>query len=83
MSYFTYLIQCSDGTYYCGYTKDLNKRVEEHNSSDKGAKYTRGRRPVVLKYSEKHGSLSSALKREHQVKKLTHLEKKQLADESI
>ncbi len=78
-SYFVYLLQCADSTFYSGYTTNLDRRLNQHNSSAKGAKYTSGRRPVVLKYFEKHQNLSSALKREHQLKKLTHQEKSNLA----
>jgi putative endonuclease len=75
MPYFVYILECSDKTYYCGYTVDLEKRLSAHNSSKYGAKYTSGRRPVSLKYSEKFETLSEALKRERQIKKLSHSEK--------
>lgn len=78
MDYYVYLVKCADKSYYCGYTTDLERRVKEHNDSEKGAKYTSGRRPVTLKYFEKHESLSSALKREHEIKQLSHKEKKNL-----
>lgn len=76
MSYF-YILSCSDDTLYCGATKDLKKRVEAHNSG-KGAKYTRGRLPVVLKYSEKFKTYGRALSREAEVKKFSRLQKQEL-----
>ena len=78
MSYFVYLLECSDKTLYCGYTTDLKKRVESHNNSKTGAKYTAGRRPVVLKYFEEFETLSEALKREWEIKKLSRGEKEDL-----
>ena len=52
MSAYVYMLKCSDGSYYTGWTTELERRVEEHNTSDKGAKYTRGRRPCELVYYE-------------------------------
>lgn len=74
MSYYCYILLCSDGTLYCGYTNDLEKRVNTHNRG-KGAKYTRRRTPVKLVYSEEFKTKSEALKREHQIKKLSRKEK--------
>lgn len=54
MSYFVYIVECNDTSLYTGIAKDLDKRIEEHNTSDKGAKYTKHRRPVKLIYSEKN-----------------------------
>lgn len=48
---YTYIVQCSDGTFYTGWTNDLSQRLNAHNSG-KGAKYTRNRTPVVLVYYE-------------------------------
>lgn len=78
MPYFVYLVQCADLSLYCGYTKDLERRVAEHNDSKKGSKYTRAKRPVVLVYAEEHATLSEALKREYQIKQLTSQEKQAL-----
>ena len=78
MSYFVYIVKCSDDTLYTGIAKDLQKRVEEHNSSDKGAKYTKVRRPVALVYSEISQDRSSASKREYAIKKLSRLQKLEL-----
>ncbi len=76
--WFVYLLRCSDQTLYTGITTDLSQRLHEHNHTDKGAKYTRGRRPVSLIYSEEHPSRSLAASREYQIKKLTRLQKEQL-----
>ena len=78
MAYYVYLVECSDNTYYCGYTINLERRIDEHNDSIKGAKYTSGRRPVTLKYYEACENLSEALKREHEIKQLPRKEKEKL-----
>ena len=75
MSYFVYIIKCADNTYYCGYTTNLARRLAEHNGSKKGAKYTKGKGPVELKYCEELPTLSEALKREHAVKRMPRAEK--------
>ena len=72
--HYTYILQCSDGTLYTGYTLDLKKRVSAHNSG-KGSKYTRGRLPVTLVYYEELETKKEALQREHQIKKLDRIEK--------
>lgn len=77
--YFVYLLRCADKTIYCGQTNDLERRINEHNSNTvRSAKYTKGRRPVKLVYSEKYSTLSDALKREFEIKKLTRPEKEKL-----
>jgi len=78
MSYFVYILRCSDDTLYTGIAKDLQKRIEEHNSSGKGAKYTKARRPVTLVYSETAQDRSSASKREYIIKKLSRTQKLEL-----
>ena len=78
MSYFVYIVQCSDDTLYTGIATDVKRRLEEHNSSDKGAKYTKVRRPVKLVYSEKSQNRSSATKREMAIKKLSREKKLEL-----
>ncbi len=75
MPYYVYLVKCADNSYYCGYTTDLDRRILEHNSNTKAAKYTKTKRPVFLHYYEKLETLSQALKREHAIKKLTHAQK--------
>ena len=75
--YYTYIVKCSDGTYYTGYTKDLRQRVRAHNEK-KGAKYTRSRTPVTLVYAEESDTKSLAMQREAAIKKLSRKEKEQL-----
>lgn len=66
---YTYIVRCADGTLYTGFTTDLKGRMEAHNRGA-GAKYTRGRGPVQLLYSEAFATKGEALKRESQIKKL-------------
>jgi putative endonuclease len=75
--HYIYIIECADGTLYTGYTNQLEKRIISHNSG-KGAKYTRGRTPVILKYDEELESKQEAMRREAQIKKLTRNEKLEL-----
>ena len=76
MKYYLYMVQCVDETLYTGITTDLERRVEEHNCSEKGAKYTRARRPVTLVYSETYANRSKASKREYFIKKkMSHKDK--------
>ncbi|SFV52260.1 COG2827: putative endonuclease containing a URI domain [hydrothermal vent metagenome] len=67
--YYIYIVKCADDTLYTGIAKNIERRIIEHNSSKKGAKYTRTRRPVKLLYSEKYPDRSSASKREYEIKK--------------
>jgi putative endonuclease len=70
------MVKCADDTLYTGIATELDRRVEEHNFSDKGAKYTRVRRPVELVYSETCPDRSTASKREYEIKKkMTRAEK--------
>ena len=78
MSYFVYILECSDQSLYTGITKDIEKRLDEHNNSSKGAKYTKARRPVKLLHQESSLDRSSASKREYAIKKLTRLKKLEL-----
>ncbi len=78
MSYFVYILKCADTTLYTGITTNISRRVKEHNSSERGAKYTRLRRPVKLIYSEKSKDRSSASKREYAIKKLSRAQKLEL-----
>ncbi|MBT4192480.1 MAG: GIY-YIG nuclease family protein [Candidatus Diapherotrites archaeon] len=75
--FFVYFLKCRDGSFYCGYTNDLDKRIEAHNKG-KGAKYTMKRRPVSLIYSEEFETKSEAMKREYALKQLTRREKEEL-----
>ncbi len=70
MTWFVYILQCVDGTYYCGITKNVQRRLLEHNSTIYGAKYTRARRPVSLVVSIAVKDRASACKIEYFVKKL-------------
>lgn len=73
------MVRCADNTLYTGIATELQRRIQEHNSSDKGAKYTRARRPVELVYSEEYPDRSSASKREYEIKKkMNRKEKLQL-----
>ena len=74
-AWFVYIVECSDKSLYTGITVDLDRRVLEHNTSNKGAKYTRPRRPVQLVYSETYEDRSSASKRESALKKLSRSDK--------
>ncbi|NLJ85915.1 MAG: GIY-YIG nuclease family protein [Firmicutes bacterium] len=65
--HFVYIVKCSDGTLYTGYAKDVEARIRAHNAGQ-GAKYTRGRLPVRLVYTEAHISKGSALRREQEIK---------------
>ena len=76
--HFVYMLKCSDGTFYTGYTKEITRRIKEHNESPKGAKYTRGRRPVQLVYMAAYQTRSEALKYEHALKRKPRLEKEKL-----
>lgn len=72
--YYVYLLRCRDGSLYCGYTTDPQKRTAAHNCG-KGAKYTKSRLPVMLVYTEEYATKSEALKRECAIKKLTREQK--------
>jgi len=76
--WYVYILQCADKTLYTGITVDLARRLEEHNSSQLGAKYTRARRPVKMVYSKKFRSRSAASKAEYQIKKLSRENKLKL-----
>lgn len=77
--WFVYLLLCCDQTLYCGITDDVQRRLEMHRSG-KGAKYTRGRGPLELVYTEECESYSSALKREYAIKQLPRSEKLKLIE---
>ena len=77
---YVYILRCGDGSLYTGITTDVEKRLEAHRSG-KGAKYTRGRGPLELVYSEVCPTHSDALKREAAIKGLTRPEKLKLIQE--
>ncbi|MXV61572.1 GIY-YIG nuclease family protein [Natronorubrum sp. JWXQ-INN-674] len=72
-----YVLECADGSLYTGYTTDLERRVGEHNAGE-GAKYTRGRTPVELRYHERFDSKSAAMSREYEIKQLSRRAKERL-----
>jgi len=76
--WWTYIVECSDGSYYTGCTPHLHERIKKHNQG-KGAKYTRGRLPVELIFAEKNQDHSAALKREVYIKTLNRVQKEELA----
>lgn len=78
----TYLLRCSDGSLYCGWTNDVDKRVKAHNAG-KGAKYTRSRRPVCLVYLEIFETKQEAMRREAAIKKMDKQAKERLAGTQI
>ncbi len=76
----SYLLRCSDGSLYAGWTNDLEKRLKAHNEGT-GAKYTRGRGPVVLVWAQEYPDKSAAMKQEAKLKKMNKAEKEKLAEE--
>ena len=78
--YYTYIIECADGTYYTGYTDDPARREKVHNSG-KGARYTRSRLPVRMIYTEEFETKSEAMKREYAIKQLTRSKKEEIIRE--
>lgn len=75
--HYAYMLRCSDGSIYSGYTTDPQRREKVHNSG-KGAKYTRTRLPVKLVYFEEFDNKIDAMKREYAFKQLTHKEKEEI-----
>ncbi len=73
--YHLYILQCADQTFYTGITTDLDRRIREHNTSPRAAKYTRSRRPVALVYSKTYRDRSTASIAEARIKKLSRAEK--------
>jgi len=81
-SWFLYVLECSDGTLYTGITTDLKRRLDEHNHSKRGAKYTRSRRPVKYRYTMICVNHSEAAKEESKFKKLSRKQKLNLIEGS-
>jgi putative endonuclease len=81
--HYVYVVECADGSYYTGYTTDVERRVAEHNAGD-GAKYTRprSRRPVELLHRERYETKSNAMAREYEIKQLTRRGKERLVGTS-
>jgi putative endonuclease len=80
MSCYCYILKCSDGTFYTGWTTDPERRVAQHNKGA-GAKYTSTRRPVKLVYLETHPNRTDAMKRELAIKKMKRVQKSRLIEE--
>ena len=74
---YTYILRCADGTYYCGWTNNLDRRLKAHNEG-KGAKYTRSRRPGALVYYEAFSTKEEAMRREYEIKQLPRKKKEEL-----
>ncbi|MDD3853604.1 MAG: GIY-YIG nuclease family protein [Syntrophomonadaceae bacterium] len=79
---YVYILRCNDNTYYTGYTTELSRRLDEHNKGI-ASRYTRGRRPVEMVYSEELSTKSLALKREIEIKKLKRHQKEKLISSYI
>ena len=73
--WYVYMLRCSDDTFYTGVTTDIDRRVDEHNHGNNGARYTRARRPVRLVYTESCENRSQAQQREYRLRKLPRREK--------
>ena len=76
-NHYFYVLECSDGSYYAGYTNNIDKRLLTHNEG-KGAKYTRGRRPVVLRYVETYETKTEAMQAEYRFKQLSRSAKERI-----
>lgn len=76
--FYTYILECSDGTFYIGSTNNLEKRLHQHNNLKSGAHYTKIRRPVIIKHIEKFETYSESRKRECEIKKMTRKDKSSL-----
>ena len=74
---YTYILKCKDGTYYTGWTNNLEKRIKDHNDGN-GAKYTKPRRPVAIVYHEVFATKEEAMRREYAIKRMTRKEKEEL-----
>ena len=78
---YTYIVKCSDGSLYTGWTNNLEKRIKDHNAG-RGAKYTKARRPVVLVHKEEFPTKQEAMKREWEIKRLSRKEKLSMFENS-
>ena len=78
---YTYILRCKDGSLYTGWTNNLEKRIVMHNSG-KGAKYTKTRLPVVLRYYEEFQTKEEAMSREYRIKQLSRKEKLELIEKN-
>ncbi|GEQ20797.1 GIY-YIG domain-containing protein [Clostridium butyricum] len=79
MMNYVYILECSDGTLYTGWTNNLDKRIEQHCNGT-GAKYTRGRGPVRLVYHEEFNDKRDAMRREYEIKRYSRINKLKLIE---
>ena len=79
---YTYIVECHDGSFYTGWTNNLDKRIKAHNDG-KGAKYTKTRRPVILRYYETFETKEEAMCRESKIKKMTRKQKEELMNSRL
>ncbi|MBU4343358.1 MAG: GIY-YIG nuclease family protein [Candidatus Omnitrophica bacterium] len=75
--YYVYIVECTNGTYYTGYTNNLENRIKEHNKGH-GSKYLRGKGPIKLVWCKEYGYYKRAVSKEREIKKLTHKQKQEL-----
>ena len=76
---YTYIVRCSDGSLYTGWTNHLEKRIKDHNAG-RGAKYTKSRRPVVLAYYEEFSTKEEAMRREWEIKQMSRKKKNEMIE---
>lgn len=81
MPYFCYILECADGTYYTGWTTDPQRRTRQHNQGNRGAAYTRQRRPARLVFVEEQPDRASAMRRERAIKKFNRRQKQALVEQ--
>lgn len=79
MAFYVYILLCNNGSFYTGYTKDVQERTKQHETG-KGARYTKAHKPQKLAYVEEHENRGVAMKREREIKKLSHQQKQALVD---
>ncbi len=82
MAFYVYILKCIDGSFYTGYTKDIDARTKQHQNG-KGARYTKSHTPEKLAYVELHDSRGKAMKREREIKRLSHQQKQGLVDSQV
>ena len=80
--FYVYVLECRDGTYYTGYTPDVEKRLKLHNAG-RGAKYTRDRRPVKLIWCKEYKQFKNAFLEEKRIKRLTRKQKEKLINKNV
>ena len=82
-NYYTYIVQCSDESYYVGITNDIERRIQEHNNGENSTSYTYNRRPVIIKFYEHFTDVNHAIAREKQLKGWTRKKKEALFEQNI